>query len=246
MTQNSNIKSSVYEHIQDLCKAPVLTEAETRNLLKEYAAGSELAKQKLIEHNMRFVVRVARRYNLDDDMLIDCIQEGALGLNRAIEKFDISTKWTLNTYSERWIRYRIERRIMKDKKVVYVPAHVAKKAHKVHRIIQKHEARNDGPIDLEAVAVEAKEPLDFVRKAFDLNQSEMSLDVPLGGSNNDSWQSRLVPKNSSSGSMKKLLFCRRKSVMLWFGTLVSLMATLTAWRTPVDTWDLPESGPASW
>lgn len=186
MTRNSASNSSVYEHIQTLCKAPVLSEEETRQLLQQYADGSERAKQKLIEHNMRFVVRVARRYNIDDEFLIDCIQEGALGLNRAIEKFDLSTKWTLNTYSERWIRYRIERRIMKDKKVVYVPAHIAKKAHKVQRILQRHEAKTNGAVDLKAVALEANESLDFVRKAFDLNQGEMSLDVPLGGSQGDS------------------------------------------------------------
>ena len=120
-------------YVRQIGDGPLLTAAEERELARRKDAGDELAKQRLIECNLRLVMSITRNYTKAGVPLLDLIQEGNLGLIRAVEKFDWKLGYKLSTYATWWIRQAVTRALADQGRTIRLPVHVAEQARRVLR-----------------------------------------------------------------------------------------------------------------
>jgi RNA polymerase primary sigma factor len=159
---------------------PLLTAAEEIELAKAIERGDLEAKERLINSNLRLVIKFARRYQGHGLSLQDLVQEAMLGLIRATEKFDWRRGYKFSTYAVLWIKQSIQRGLDNSGRQVRIPAHVAQRERTVNRVEGELRARLDRePTDGE-VATAAKLPLDQVVAIRDLTRVTTSLDAPIG------------------------------------------------------------------
>ena len=156
----------------------VLTVEQERVLTSLTKAGDFDARQKMIEHNLRWVAKIARRYLNRGVALMDLIEEGNLGLIHAIEKFDPGFGFRFSTYATWWIRQSIERAIMNQSRTIRLPVHVAKELNAILRAKQKL-GYDAGKVGEEAIAQSMGITLDRMRETLHRNEKMLSLDAPL-------------------------------------------------------------------
>ncbi len=159
-----------------------LTPEEEIDLGQRIEAGSELARRKLVESNLRLVVAIARQYSSADVPLIDLIQEGNLGLMHAAEKFDYRRGCHFGTYATWWIRQAVARAAGDQSRLIHLPEHVATRMRKVRRIAAQ--LSQDASIDpLELLPEKVAEACDFnveeVKKLLNIIEQPISLDAPV-------------------------------------------------------------------
>jgi RNA polymerase primary sigma factor len=171
---------SIQLFINQAMKYPLLTASEEIELAKRIEMGDLAAKEKLINSNLRLVIKFARRYQGFGLDLGDLIQEAMLGLIRAVEKFDWRRGYKFSTYGVLWIKQAIQRGLDNSGRAVRIPAHVAQRERTVNRITSELTARFDRDPTDEEVAKEAKLPLDEVMAMRDLTRVTTSLDTPVG------------------------------------------------------------------
>jgi RNA polymerase primary sigma factor len=173
-------------YLNEIGRVNLLTAKEEVELAKEMEAGSEAARQHLIEANLRLVVSIARKYMVGGLPLLDLIQEGNLGLMRAVEKFDWRRGFKFSTYATWWIRQAITRSIADRSRTIRVPVHVhdrINKAYKVSRRLSQELGRD--PTD-EELAEELGSTPDQVRELLMISREPVSLDTPVGDEQDDS------------------------------------------------------------
>ena len=159
---------------------PLLTREEEVELAKRIERGDLEAKERLINSNLRLVVKFARRYQGHGLALQDLVQEAMLGLIRATEKFDWRRGYKFSTYAVLWIKQAIQRGLDNTGRPVRIPAHVAQRERTLGRIESELSAQlNREPTD-EEIAARAKLPLDEVSAVRDLTRVTTSLDAPVG------------------------------------------------------------------
>ncbi|MGZ8622273.1 MAG: sigma-70 family RNA polymerase sigma factor [Solirubrobacterales bacterium] len=166
--------------INSAMKYPLLTAAEEIDLAKRIEKGDLAAKERLINSNLRLVIKFARRYQGHGLDLGDIVQEAMLGLIRAAEKFDWRRGYKFSTYAVLWIKQSIQRGLDNTGRSVRIPAHVAQRERTVNRITAELTTRLDREPTDEEVAKEAKLPLDEVMATRDLTRVTTSLDTPVG------------------------------------------------------------------
>jgi RNA polymerase primary sigma factor len=159
---------------------PLLTAAEEVDLAKRIERGDLEAKERLINSNLRLVIKFARRYRGFGLSLQDLVQEAMLGLIRATEKFDWRRGYKFSTYAVLWIKQSIQRGLDNSGRTVRIPAHVAQRERTVNRVEAELSAGLDRDPTDEEVASRAKLPLDEVRAVRDLTRVTASLDAPVG------------------------------------------------------------------
>ena len=159
---------------------PLLTAEEEIELAKAIERGDLAAKERLINSNLRLVIKFARRYQGHGLSLEDLIQEAMLGLIRAAEKFDWRRGYKFSTYAVLWIKQSMQRGIDNSGRQVRIPAHVAQHERSVNRIERELRASLDHEPSDEEVAKAAKLPLDQVKATRDLTRVTTSLDAPVG------------------------------------------------------------------
>ena len=158
----------------------LLTPVEERELARRKDEGDERAKQKLIESNLRLVMSITRNYTRADVPLLDLIQEGNLGLIRAVEKFDWTMGYKLSTYATWWIRQAVQRALAEQSRTIRLPVHIADQVRKIQRArrLLGQQLNRDPSIDEIAVETELAPPR--VQELLDLVREHVSLETPVG------------------------------------------------------------------
>jgi len=167
-------------YVRQLGDGRLLTPAEERELARRKDLGDEGAKQRLIESNLRLVMSITRNYTRAEVPLLDLIQEGNLGLIRAVEKFDYKLGYKLSTYATWWIRQSITRALADQGRTIRLPVHVAEQVRRVMRARRQLAQRLNRDPSNEEIGKEAGFPVERVEELFELVTDPVSLETPVG------------------------------------------------------------------
>ncbi|MEH6530345.1 RNA polymerase sigma factor RpoS [Photobacterium frigidiphilum] len=161
--------------------SPLLTAEEEVLYARRALRGDEIARKRMIESNLRLVVKISRRYSNRGLALLDLVEEGNLGLIRAVEKFDPERGFRFSTYATWWIRQTIERAIMNQTRTIRLPIHVVKELNVYLRTARELAQKLDHEPTAEDIALKLEKPVDDVNRMLRLNERVSSVDNPIGG-----------------------------------------------------------------
>ena len=175
-----SIEDPVRMYLKDIGKVPLLSAEEEIELAKKMEKGDEQAKKKLAEANLRLVVSIAKRYVGRGMLFLDLIQEGNLGLIKAVEKFDYTKGYKFSTYATWWIRQAITRAIADQARTIRIPVHMVETINKLIRVqrqLLQELGREPSP---EEISEQMNLPVDSVREILKISQEPVSLETPIG------------------------------------------------------------------
>ena len=175
-----SIEDPVRMYLKEIGKVPLLSAEEEIKLAKKMEQGDENAKKRLAEANLRLVVSIAKRYVGRGMLFLDLIQEGNLGLIKAVEKFDYRKGYKFSTYATWWIRQAITRAIADQARTIRIPVHMVETINKLIRVsrqLLQELGREPTP---EEIAEEMDMPVDRVREILKISQEPVSLETPIG------------------------------------------------------------------
>jgi len=167
-------------YLNEIGAKPLLTPAQEIELARRVVQGDFSARQKMIEHNLRLVVNIAKHYLNRGIPLLDLVEEGNLGLIHALEKFDPERGFRFSTYATWWIRQTIERAIMNQTRTIRLPIHVVKELNVYLRAARELTQKLDHEPSAEEIANLLEKPVDEVKRMLGLNERVTSVDVSLG------------------------------------------------------------------
>lgn len=190
------VEDPVRMYLKEIGQIPLLDLETETELARKMYEGDEDAKNRLVESNLRLVVSIAKRYMGKGMVLLDLIQEGNLGLMKAVEKFDYTKGYKLSTYATWWIRQAISRAIADQSRTIRIPVHMVETIHKVSRsqrqLLQEYgrEATSD------EIAADIGMNADKVREIMKISQDPVSLETPIGEAD-DSHLSDFIPDDDT-------------------------------------------------
>ncbi len=200
-------------YVRQIGDGRLLTPAEERELARRKDEGDEQAKRRLIESNLRLVMSVTRSYTRADVPLLDLIQEGNLGLIRAVEKFDWTMGYKLSTYAMWWIRQSVQRALAEQSRTIRLPVHVADQVRRVQkaRRVLGQKLNRDPSVD--EIAHESGFPPQRVGELLNLIQEHVSLETPVGDGESIMADliediNALAPESEASNSLRSLEVAR--------------------------------------
>ena len=167
-------------YLKEIGRVPLLTNEEEIELAERMMAGDPVAKKRLSEANLRLVVSIAKRYVGRGMQFLDLIQEGNLGLIKAVEKFDHSKGFKFSTYATWWIRQAITRAIADQARTIRIPVHMVETITRVKKVSSQLLHKNGHEPTAEEVAAEINMPADKVREIIRIAQEPVSLETPIG------------------------------------------------------------------
>ena len=174
------IDDPVRQYLKEIGRIPLLDAEQEKNLAERMLNGDESAKEKLVESNLRLVVSIAKKYLGRGMYFLDLIQEGNLGLMKAVEKFDYTKGYKFSTYATWWIRQAITRAIADQARTIRIPVHMVETIHKV----TKYSRQMQQELGREPTAEEIGEKIglsaDRVRDILKMSQDPVSLETPIG------------------------------------------------------------------
>ena len=175
-----SIEDPVRMYLKEIGKVPLLSAEEEIELARRMELGDERAKKRLAEANLRLVVSIAKRYVGRGMLFLDLIQEGNLGLIKAVEKFDYKKGYKFSTYATWWIRQAITRAIADQARTIRIPVHMVETINKLIRVsrqLLQELGREPSP---EEIAAQMDMPVDRVREIMKISQEPVSMETPIG------------------------------------------------------------------
>ena len=189
-------------YLKDIGKIPLLTPARELELARLAAAGDKKAKDELIRANLRLVVSIAKKHINKGMFLLDLIQEGNLGLMKAVEKFDYSKGYKFSTYATWWIRQAISRAIADQARTIRIPVHMVETIHKVSRTTRQLLQELGREPTIEEIAERMETTPEKIREIQKIAQDPVSLETPVG-EEEDSHLGDFVEDNESQTPSEK-------------------------------------------
>jgi RNA polymerase primary sigma factor len=214
------IDDPVRMYLKEIGKVPLLTPDEEIELAQKMSQGDVNAKKRLAEANLRLVVSIAKRYVGRGMLFLDLIQEGNLGLIKAVEKFDYVKGFKFSTYATWWIRQAITRAIADQARTIRIPVHMVETINKVIRVsrqLLQELGRDPHP---EEIAREMNMPVDRVMEILKISQEPVSLETPIG-EEEDSHLGDFIPDDAAPAPAEAASFTLLKE------QLVDVLGTLT-------------------
>jgi len=207
ITEDENSDSSVSDsvvstddpvriYLKDIGRVPLLTPDEESELAQRILEGNDDASQRLVEANLRLVVSIAKRYLGRGMQFLDLIQEGNLGLMKAVEKFDHTKGFKFSTYATWWIRQAITRAIADQARTIRIPVHMGETINKIKKASSQLLHENDREPTIEEIAEYINTPIEKVREAIRASQEPVSLETPIG-EEEDSHLGDFIPDESA-------------------------------------------------
>ncbi|EEV4050636.1 RNA polymerase sigma factor RpoS [Escherichia coli] len=178
-------------YLGEIGYSPLLTAEEEVYFARRALRGDVASRRRMIESNLRLVVKIARRYGNRGLALLDLIEEGNLGLIRAVEKFDPERGFRFSTYATWWIRQTIERAIMNQTRTIRLPIHIVKELNVYLRTARELSHKLDHEPSAEEIAEQLDKPVDDVSRMLRLNERITSVDTPLGGDSEKALQKQI-------------------------------------------------------
>ena len=182
-----SIEDPVRMYLKEIGKVALLSAEEEIDLAKRMELGDQEAKKRLAEANLRLVVSIAKRYVGRGMLFLDLIQEGNLGLIKAVEKFDYRKGYKFSTYATWWIRQAITRAIADQARTIRIPVHMVETINKLIRVsrqLLQELGREPTP---EEIAEEMNMPVERVREILKISQEPVSLETPIGEEEDSTW-----------------------------------------------------------
>ena len=215
-----NIDDPVRMYLKEIGKVPLLSADEEIELAQRMGEGDEEAKRRLAEANLRLVVSIAKRYVGRGMLFLDLIQEGNLGLIKAVEKFDYKKGFKFSTYATWWIRQAITRAIADQARTIRIPVHMVETINKLIRVSRQllQELGRD-PLP-EEIAKEMNMPVEKVREIMKISQEPVSLETPIG-EEEDSHLGDFIPDDDAPAPSEAAAFTVLKE------QLIDVLDTLT-------------------
>ncbi len=180
IAENIAVDDPVKAYLKEIGRVPLLSTEEETALAMRIMDGDLRAKQRLSEANLRLVVSIAKRYVGRGMQFLDLIQEGNLGLIKAVEKFDYTKGFKFSTYATWWIRQAITRAIADQARTIRIPVHMVETINKVKKVSSQLLHKNGHEPSAEEIAEELAMPVDKVREIMRVAQEPVSLETPIG------------------------------------------------------------------
>ncbi|MDY4975775.1 MAG: sigma-70 family RNA polymerase sigma factor, partial [Clostridia bacterium] len=216
-----SLDDPVRMYLKEIGKVELLSPDEETELAQRMADGDEAAKKRLAEANLRLVVSIAKRYVGRGMLFLDLIQEGNLGLIKAVEKFDYRKGYKFSTYATWWIRQAITRAIADQARTIRIPVHMVETINKLIRV-SRHLLQELGrEPTAEEISKEMNMSLDKVREIMKIAQEPVSLETPIG-EEEDSHLGDFIPDDDAPAPSEAASFLRLKE------QLVDVLNTLTS------------------
>ncbi len=175
-----NVDDPVKVYLKEIGRVPLLSAEEELSLSEQMAQGDSVAAKRLSEANLRLVVSIAKRYVGRGMQFLDLIQEGNLGLIKAVEKFDYTKGFKFSTYATWWIRQSITRAIADQARTIRIPVHMVETINKVKKVSSQLLHRNGHEPTAEEIALEIDMPVEKVSEIMRVSQEPVSLETPIG------------------------------------------------------------------
>ena len=220
LMEGFNIDDPVRMYLKEIGKVDLLSADQEIELAERMCGGDERAKEQLAEANLRLVVSIAKRYVGRGMLFLDLIQEGNLGLIKAVEKFDHTKGYKFSTYATWWIRQAITRAIADQARTIRIPVHMVETINKVIRVSRQLLQELGHDPSHEEIAAEMNMPIDKVRDIMKIAQEPVSLETPIG-EEEDSHLGDFIPDEDASEPAEAASYTLLKE------QLVDVLGTLT-------------------
>ena len=182
-------------YLKEIGSAPLLSAKEEVSIARQVVQGDEASRKRMIESNLRLVVKIARRYLHRGLALLDLVEEGNLGLIHAVEKFDPERGFRFSTYATWWIRQSIERGLMNQTRTVRIPVHVVKEMNGYRRVKREIFCSLAKEPTIEDIARWVRKPVADVKQVLTLNGKECSANAPIAAHTEKPLLENLVAEN---------------------------------------------------
>ncbi|MCD6267274.1 MAG: RNA polymerase sigma factor RpoD [Thermotogaceae bacterium] len=177
---STSVKDSIKMYLKEIGKIPLLTPSQERELARRAQMGDKKAREKLITANLRLVVSIAKRYIGRGLPFLDLIQEGNIGLLKAVEKFDWRKGYKFSTYATWWIRQAITRAIADQARTIRIPVHMVETINKLNRLIREYYQEHGEQPSTEELAKMMGKPVEKIEEILEAAKETISLEAPIG------------------------------------------------------------------